>query len=73
MILRVHRFRRVMFHCERLGHEPSNRKDMTSVIWGIVGGMVLMFATSLYRYMHQAVRLPSPALPARPREDERRG
>lgn len=46
---------------------------MTSVIWGIVGGMVLMFATSLYRYMHQAVRSPSPALPARPREDERRG
>lgn len=73
MILRVHRFRCVMFHREGLGREPGNRKDMTSAMWGIVGGMVLMFATALYRYKHQAVRSPSPALPARTREDEHHG
>jgi hypothetical protein len=31
-----------------------------------------MFAASLYRYKHRRVRSPSPNLPARRREDERR-
>jgi hypothetical protein len=44
---------------------------MTAAMWGIVGGMALMFATSLYRYMQQPERSMSPALPARRREDLR--
>ena len=46
---------------------------MTTAMWGIVGGMVLMFATSLYRSRQRAVRSLSSTLPARPREDERLG
>jgi hypothetical protein len=71
MILSLHRFRREMFHCEGLDREPSKRNDMTPAMWGIVVGTALMFATSLYRYKHQPVGSPSPALPARRREDRR--
>jgi hypothetical protein len=73
MILRVHRFRHAMFTATDWRRESSNRKDMTTAMWGIVGGMALMFATSLYRSKQQAVRSLSSALPARPRENERQG
>jgi hypothetical protein len=65
----VRRFRRVVFHLEGLGRELTNRNDMTVAMWGIVGAMALMFATSLYRYKQQPERSLSPALPARRRED----
>jgi hypothetical protein len=60
---------RVVFHRHRLGGEPIKGKWMTSAMWGIVAGMALMFATSLYRYKHQAVRVQSPNRSAIPRAE----
>ena len=64
---------RVVFHRHRLGREPIKGKWMTSAMWGIVAGMALMFATSLYRYSQRAAGLQSANPSAiRPAEEGRR-